>query len=409
MAVILLNALHSCSQSEEEINNLDGVALASKAQNQYYQLMTDSSGGSFQPASLEYVHSLSYPGVSVSYNNPAYNRFISVWEPTLFQKRYNDMQTACLNRYSTDHQQEQHSACSDSVWQRMEQEKIGDVPLSWIIRLDSNARLKAMLSRGQSGYQLGIFSNGRWQYYSTGLVENFYYYIKPLSTIPFLVNDSTFQAEAALVRMTEPEAMPVLPPKYELIKDGVILTFHLNELKIDTDQDGLTDVKERRLGTNPHRRDTDGDGIWSLLDHNPLHQQKVGELGVLYRYLLEEQLGFNDSCFVAFTDTITLSRLTTKNQPLPQNTYLIVTEDRKLQQIAGTHHRYLIMNNRQWKMYQRINPTARTDIHISPLFELDQKKHWYKVTISRANSGNTYLVIRRKKGWIIKHLEMWVV
>jgi hypothetical protein len=44
----------------------------------------------------------------------------------------------------------------------------------------------------------------------------------------------------------------------------------LTEIRKDTDQDGLTDLVERRLGTDPGRPDTDGDGVPDGADRNPL-------------------------------------------------------------------------------------------------------------------------------------------
>jgi hypothetical protein len=48
------------------------------------------------------------------------------------------------------------------------------------------------------------------------------------------------------------------------------LTYDLTELRKDSDHDGLTDLVEARLGTDPHRADTDGDGIPDSRDTNPL-------------------------------------------------------------------------------------------------------------------------------------------
>jgi hypothetical protein len=46
--------------------------------------------------------------------------------------------------------------------------------------------------------------------------------------------------------------------------------FSLAALRKDTDQDGLTDVAEKRLGLDPTRADTDGDGVPDGKDANPL-------------------------------------------------------------------------------------------------------------------------------------------
>lgn len=45
---------------------------------------------------------------------------------------------------------------------------------------------------------------------------------------------------------------------------------------LDSDGDGLTDIEERRLGTNPFNADTDGDGIIDSLDKYPLDPNAGG-------------------------------------------------------------------------------------------------------------------------------------
>src|SRR5947207_212743 len=46
-----------------------------------------------------------------------------------------------------------------------------------------------------------------------------------------------------------------------------------NPAAVDSDHDGLTDVQEQALGTDPHNPDTDGDGLIDGLElrlgHNP--------------------------------------------------------------------------------------------------------------------------------------------
>lgn len=51
---------------------------------------------------------------------------------------------------------------------------------------------------------------------------------------------------------------------------GKTFTFTLEELRKDTDGDGLTDLLEARLGTDPKKSDTDDDGLSDGRDANPL-------------------------------------------------------------------------------------------------------------------------------------------
>lgn len=58
-------------------------------------------------------------------------------------------------------------------------------------------------------------------------------------------------------------------------KCNVTKVLSIRELSIDTDGDLLTDLLERRLGTDPLKTDTDGDGIADAEDHNPLIPDSV--------------------------------------------------------------------------------------------------------------------------------------
>jgi hypothetical protein len=48
------------------------------------------------------------------------------------------------------------------------------------------------------------------------------------------------------------------------------ITLSLADLRKDSDHDGLTDIVETRLGLDPHKADTDGDGLSDGQDANPL-------------------------------------------------------------------------------------------------------------------------------------------
>jgi len=52
------------------------------------------------------------------------------------------------------------------------------------------------------------------------------------------------------------------------------VSFTLSALERDTDHDGLTDIEEVRLRTDPARADTDGDGVKDSEDMNPLVAKK---------------------------------------------------------------------------------------------------------------------------------------
>lgn len=54
--------------------------------------------------------------------------------------------------------------------------------------------------------------------------------------------------------------------------------------KLDSDGDGLSDLIEKRLGTNPHRKDTDRDGLsdgFEDMNHNGIYEPHRGETNPL--------------------------------------------------------------------------------------------------------------------------------
>jgi len=70
-------------------------------------------------------------------------------------------------------------------------------------------------------------------------------------------------------QLTSPKSAPPLGPQ----------TWHISveEVERDSDGDGLTDVEEHRLGTDPMKADSDGDGIPDGEDPCPLYSAKNSE------------------------------------------------------------------------------------------------------------------------------------
>jgi len=64
-----------------------------------------------------------------------------------------------------------------------------------------------------------------------------------------------------------------LNPKQVTITKNTYITAYFKEK--DSDNDGLTDIEENRIGSNPYDSDTDDDGIPDGTDLWPLHDMKV--------------------------------------------------------------------------------------------------------------------------------------
>ncbi|WP_394796508.1 PQQ-binding-like beta-propeller repeat protein [Armatimonas sp.] len=65
-------------------------------------------------------------------------------------------------------------------------------------------------------------------------------------------------------------------------------------LRDDSDGDGLTDLAEKRLGTDPHNTDTDGDGLGDSEDRNPLAAPRsLTDEETILAAAFESQFGFD--------------------------------------------------------------------------------------------------------------------
>lgn len=103
-----------------------------------------------------------------------------------------------------------------------------------------------------------------------GLQQYFPYVIVSRSKLPL------FEAGGLLIEVEAKEIDPAsisFPPVGLSLKReerNLYLAFHLDELKRDSDADGLADLIERRLQMNANSPDTDGDGLADARDPLPL-------------------------------------------------------------------------------------------------------------------------------------------
>jgi len=143
-----------------------------------------------------------------------------------------------------------------------------------VIRLDREGEQVAVIVASQGLDPVGeLSSGGYWVLLSkdggatwgtplyTGLRLNQPYVVRSFSALPLLAGDR-LQVEVE-VRELDPERI-VFPPidlAAKRVAQGLFLDLPLAALTRDSDGDGLTDLTEARLLTDPHAADTDGDGL----------------------------------------------------------------------------------------------------------------------------------------------------
>jgi len=111
-----------------------------------------------------------------------------------------------------------------------------------------------------------------------GLQEYFPYVVRPDSRLPIVV-DGKIQLEV-LVRELDTRSITFPPVSLatKAERDNVYLEFTLADVTRDSDADGLTDIVEQRLGTDPASQDSDGDGLRDDVDGVPLVPYDAGAL-----------------------------------------------------------------------------------------------------------------------------------
>jgi hypothetical protein len=103
-----------------------------------------------------------------------------------------------------------------------------------------------------------------------GLQQYFPYVVRADSTLPIAAGEMIRLEVLVRELDTGSITFPPVGLTTKAERDGVYLEFALADVVRDADGDGLTDIVERRLGTDPSRQDTDGDRLRDDLDGVPL-------------------------------------------------------------------------------------------------------------------------------------------
>jgi len=152
---------------------------------------------------------------------------------------------------------------ASSVLARREGDRIVVVYRSY--RLDPSSEL------GDAGYRVRIVEQGQPERdFSLGTQELRPWVIVPNERLPIF--DGEFLQFAADVRELDDDSISFPPVGLRALREatGRMLRCSLAALERDTDGDGLTDLAEARLATDPQRADTDGDGAADGVDSTPL-------------------------------------------------------------------------------------------------------------------------------------------
>lgn len=283
----------------------------------------------------------------------------------------------------------------------------GKIDNSRILKHDKKGNVEAFVyesSAYEDTYYVGIWiaysedSGNTWSYYYTGITQKQPLFIKWYSSHPLINEQGDIQIEACLVRQKSPLFHPLSMESYQIVKDGLLLTFDLETLCKDSDSDGLTDIVEAKFRTDPNNADTDNDGVPDNLDLNPRFAPSRTDKTIIFETIIENN------------DMISFEELNIPTDEKPEihyatdetQTILIVTDDKNLQSIQPKSYRVIILTQKEYENSPRYFKNELNKMTISPLFKVDGENDTYVVNIYFNTWGSGYWAKKTEKTWTIK-------
>src|SRR5687768_16519789 len=188
LLVILLNLTIICFGQDIVFEAPADEEYPSRQATEYYE---KTKYKEFRPEDLSFINKVKYDNIIVKEIDTK-NKFKDVWERTKFQKYHDSLQNICVtNRNKIKDFQDvkadtKYSDCMDSVRNLTYSKKTAGIFDYSILRYDSLNNLKIIFYRDPElegtdfGYWIAISidKGSSWNTYYTGLVENYFYYVK---------------------------------------------------------------------------------------------------------------------------------------------------------------------------------------------------------------------------------------
>jgi hypothetical protein len=388
----------------------DEKKYKSKEEDAYYDSLRNTwEHKEFTPVSVETAKKNEYDYVKiVKINNPAiYNSrqvFSEYWDSIMQSQNKN------MNDFIK----------FDSIIQAMRNEKIGIIPKMSVIKQEKSGSNWAIIYTdskyddfiyGGWGYWLALsYDNGEtWKKYYTGLTENCYYYLKRNSKIPLWKDSSTLQIEATIVRQIS-EVIHPMPAEFETIQDSIAVQLKISQITQDSDNDGLTDIVEKKMMLDHNILDSDGDGIIDSEDKNPRFKSTKTEKSLIYETLIENfRPNKKGEMELDLTNPPVYEKSKTDSLYGDfESVNIFVTDDMDLQGLELHGETMIIMTSKEYEEYKLKYPSHFIKSSYSQMFKCDKKKDTYKIQTSQLTGGSTYIIQKTKKGWKIFMLSSWI-
>ena len=298
--------------------------------------------------------------------------------------------------------------CRYYFWHDSLRQFIGGIDRYRILRYEKQGRVEAFVYEDSKYVRkfsaepelwVAYSSDGgeSWEYYYTGIVQRQPIFVKWYSKLPLFNAEGDLQIEACLLRQMSSYILPFGSPKFNVPKDGLLLTLDLVTLRKDSDGDGLTDIVEARFRTDPKKADTDGDGIPDNLDLNPRFALPRTEKTVIMEAVIED---YNINIYA---DTLSDLQILGPNYATDTTeTVMIVSNSPDIQSIQPKSHRIIILTEEEYEFLKEPFDEDLPKTTISPLFKVDDIPNALVFRIDYGMSAKNYFVVRIDKGWALK-------
>lgn len=265
-----------------------------------------------------------------------------------------------------------------------------------------------------------------WKNYFTGLYKESNFVFKSNSNFPLWKDEDHIQIEADIVRMTEPLSLPGGGPVYETVKNNALVVINLKEILKDSDEDGLNDLDEKmNYFTNPFSKDSDGDGISDSEDLNPKYATIENDFTKIFEAIIYGNYNFlktKNPLEDAFEIDIENFKNDIKKQQEELNKQshpgskdfvdklrarIIVTDDENLRRINTFGEKVVFLTSKEYQEFQKIRPFNIDVQHYSKIFKCLDLEDTYILEFDGVAFGNTYLIKKSKKGYIVTIVGGW--
>jgi hypothetical protein len=252
-----------------------------------------------------------------------------------------------------------------------------------------------------------------WSRYYTGLRENMPYVVSRTSTLP-LVNEDHLRIEVEVQELDESSiTFPPVAMRVSRSETGLYLDMPWSDLARDSDGDGLTDLYEERITTDPLDLDTDGDGIADGEDLLPRVARVTGERTVAAEILATVLGGFRlGAGRIVVGVGFDLAAAETAQQSCEVRTsdvgepvLFLIGDPSQFAGLTMTRRTIILTSDEDMEYYGKFGPTFAAHIRH---FVIDTSGTRAILELDQSWAGATYLLEKTKDGWKATPVSEWI-